>query len=153
MNQTWNLEREGDSNSKKWKMGQWIGYSIYGKTHQSKINFMTATKYLWNLFFSGPLLLIVEFCPYGNLRDFLRSNRPSLIDDKKAQLLTFRDLLSIAYQITRGMSYLSSKKVKYHNTYIHLLFSNTNPGVWKTCLQLQGNMSCKGFNLQLRRCN
>ena len=103
--------------------------------------------------FSGPLLLIVEFCPYGNLRDFLRSNRPSLIDDKKAQLLTFRDLLSIAYQITRGMSYLSSKKVKYHNTYIHLLFSNTNPGARKTCLQLQGNMSCKGFNLQLHKCN
>lgn len=75
--------------------------------------------------FSGPLLLIVEFCPYGNLRDFLRSNRPSLIDDKKAQLLTFRDLLSIAYQITRGMSYLSSKKVKYDNTYIYIYFSVT----------------------------
>ena len=42
------------------------------------------------------------------------------------QLLTFRDLLSIAYQITRGMSYFSSKKVKYHNKYkIYIYYSVT----------------------------
>ena len=59
----------------------------------------------------------MEYCPHGNLRDFLRNNRPSLIElteDMGAQL-TFRDLLSIVYQIARGMSYLSSKKVIYFN--------------------------------------
>ena len=65
---------------------------------------------------SGPLFLIVEYCPHGNLRDFLRDSRPSLLDlvhEKEASQLTFRDLLSMAYQITRGMSYLSSKKVNF----------------------------------------
>lgn len=43
MNQTRNLEREGDSNSKKRKNGSmnWIFY-IWKNT--SKINFVTATK-------------------------------------------------------------------------------------------------------------
>ena len=65
---------------------------------------------------AGPLFLIVEYCPHGNLRDFLRDSRPSLLDlahEKEASQLTFRDLLSMAYQITRGMSYLSSKKVNF----------------------------------------
>ena len=62
---------------------------------------------------SGPLFLIVEYCSHGNLKDFLRNNRPSLLElsgDMEVSL-TFRDLLSFAYQITKGMSYLSSKKV------------------------------------------
>lgn len=60
----------------------------------------------------GPLFLIVEYCSHGNLKDFLRNNRPSLLElsgDMEVSL-TFRDLLSFAYQITKGMSYLSSKK-------------------------------------------
>lgn len=75
-------------------------------THKNIVNFLGACT------IQGPLFLIVEYCPHGNLRDFLRNNRPSLIElteHMKAQL-TFRDLLSIAYQIARGMSYLSSKK-------------------------------------------
>ena len=73
-------------------------------------------KELANFTPSGPLFLIVEYCPHGNLRDFLRDSRPSLLDledEKAASQLTFRDLLSMAYQITRGMSYLSSKKVNF----------------------------------------
>lgn len=71
-------------------------------------------KYLFcKIHFSGPLFLIVEYCPHGNLRDFLRNNRPSIVELTEAVTaqLTLRDLLSIAYQIARGMSYLSSKKV------------------------------------------
>ena len=62
---------------------------------------------------SGPLLLVVEYCANGNLRDFLRNHRPSQIDlaNDPVPQLKIKDLLSFAYQITKGMSYLSSKKV------------------------------------------
>lgn len=71
---------------------------------------------------SGPLYVIVEFAPHGNLRDFLRSRRPCtdyekpiipLADYEKPLLrdkaLTEKDLISFAYQIARGMEYLSSR--------------------------------------------
>ncbi|RMX38498.1 hypothetical protein pdam_00015234 [Pocillopora damicornis] len=75
-------------------------------SHKNIVNFLGACTV------QGPLYLIVEYCPHGNLRDFLRDNRPSLTDinGKTTAQLTLRDLLSIAYQIARGMSYLSSKK-------------------------------------------
>lgn len=75
-------------------------------THKNIVNFLGACTV------QGPLYLIVEYCPHGNLRDLLRNSRPSLVEltEDIGAPLTFRDLLSTAYQIARGMSYLSSKK-------------------------------------------
>lgn len=62
----------------------------------------------------GPLYVIVEFAPHGNLRDFLRKHRPSSYTDapseKEKQALTQKDLVSFAFQIARGMQYLASRK-------------------------------------------
>lgn len=62
----------------------------------------------------GPLYVIVEFAPHGNLRDFLRKHRPSAYTDapqeKEKQVLTQKDLVSYAYQVARGMQYLASRK-------------------------------------------
>ncbi|XP_077981310.1 fibroblast growth factor receptor 3-like [Glandiceps talaboti] len=64
----------------------------------------------------GPLLVIVEYAPHGNLRDFLRSRRPQNMDYENAallpkiELLTNKDLVSFAYQIARGMEFLALKK-------------------------------------------
>ncbi|CAH1393820.1 unnamed protein product [Nezara viridula] len=66
----------------------------------------------------GPLYVLVEFAPHGNLRDFLRQHRPSSgyepaigedIQDNR-NVLTQKDLVSFAYQVARGMAYLSSKR-------------------------------------------
>lgn len=69
---------------------------------------------------NGPLYVVVEFAPYGNLRDFLRQHRPSggyetstPFDIKDKKTLTEKDLVSFAYQVARGMEYLSSRRVSF----------------------------------------
>ena len=60
---------------------------------------------------------------YGNLRDFLRERRPTSesgyeapivipSEDNMMRQLTFKDLVSFAHQVSRGMEYLSSKQVR-----------------------------------------
>lgn len=55
----------------------------------------------------GPLFVVVEYAPNGNLRQFLKDRRPTR---EYTTTLTLKDLVSFAYQIVRGMEYLSSKK-------------------------------------------
>lgn len=65
----------------------------------------------------GPLYVIVEFAPHGNLRDFLRKHRPSSGyecsdgEEKETKTLTQKDLVSYSYQVARGMEYLASRRV------------------------------------------
>ncbi len=67
---------------------------------------------------NGKLMVILEYCPYGDLSTFLRSKReifePSWVKSEKSfeSVLTFFDLATVTYQIARGMDYLSSKRVR-----------------------------------------
>ncbi|XP_017034215.1 fibroblast growth factor receptor homolog 2 [Drosophila kikkawai] len=71
----------------------------------------------------GPLWVIVEYAPHGNLKDFLKQNRPGApqrrsdsdgyLDDKPllpAQELGEKELTKFAFQIARGMEYLASRR-------------------------------------------
>lgn len=67
----------------------------------------------------GPLFVVVEYAPHGNLRDFLRQHRTSSgyepaigIVEKEKKTLTQKDLVSFAYQVARGMEYLASRRVR-----------------------------------------
>ncbi|XP_031555241.1 fibroblast growth factor receptor 2-like [Actinia tenebrosa] len=61
---------------------------------------------------NGPLFVVVEYAANGNLRQFLRSRRPT--DDYSyssgKERLHLSDLVSFAYQVSRGMAYLEAKK-------------------------------------------
>ena len=72
-------------------------------------------------FFLDPLLVLVEYVPYGDLLGYLRKSR-GLNDtyfnnpDRKPETnLTSKQLMRFAWQIADGMAYLSSKKVKVYN--------------------------------------
>lgn len=73
----------------------------------------------WSVLFShpGPLYVLVEYASKGNLREYLRARRPPGMDYSfdtckiPDEQLTFKDLVSCAYQVARGMEYLASQKV------------------------------------------
>ncbi|XP_078522443.1 fibroblast growth factor receptor 1 isoform X1 [Lissotriton helveticus] len=64
----------------------------------------------------GPLYVIVEYASKGNLREYLRARRPPGMEycynpiHASKDMLSFKDLVSCAYQVARGMEYLASKK-------------------------------------------
>ena len=84
----------------------------------------------------GPLWVVVEYAKHGNLREFLRERRPGSqfheqriaegkatedtckdsgvlsisTSSEKLRSLRYRDLISYAYQIAKGMEYLEQKR-------------------------------------------
>ncbi|NWR80376.1 FGFR1 factor, partial [Centropus unirufus] len=64
----------------------------------------------------GPLYVIVEYASKGNLREYLQARRPPGMEYcynptcVPEEQLSFKDLVSCAYQVARGMEYLASKK-------------------------------------------
>ncbi|XP_032082758.1 fibroblast growth factor receptor 3-like isoform X6 [Thamnophis elegans] len=64
----------------------------------------------------GPLYVLVEYASKGNLREYLRARRLPGMDysfdtcKMPEEQLAFKDLVSCAYQVARGMEYLASQK-------------------------------------------
>ncbi|CAD7666830.1 unnamed protein product [Nyctereutes procyonoides] len=77
----------------------------------------------------GPLFLIVEHAKYGSLRGFLRESRKagpgsvgsggsrssSYLDNPEERALTTGNLISFAWQISRGMRYLAEMKLVHRD--------------------------------------
>ena len=69
----------------------------------------------------GPVLVVVEYAPNGNLRDYLRQHMPldeSVLYEERQTALAYKHLVSFAYQVSRGMEYLASKKVKHNSVVV-----------------------------------
>ena len=57
---------------------------------------------------------MVEYAPYGNLRQYLRSKRPPLCetsDQSVESSITLSNLVSYALQIAKGMQFLADHQV------------------------------------------
>ncbi|XP_023677187.1 proto-oncogene tyrosine-protein kinase receptor Ret isoform X1 [Paramormyrops kingsleyae] len=77
----------------------------------------------------GPLYLIVEYAKYGSLRNFLRDSRKvgssymggdgnrnsSYLENPDERALTMGDLISFAWQTSRGMAYLAEMKLVHRD--------------------------------------
>ena len=69
-----------------------------------------------------PLMVIIEYVPYGDLLGYLRKSRGlndtyyKDPDIKPNTNLTSKQLIGFAWQIADGMSYLASKKVEQNPT-------------------------------------
>ena len=61
-------------------------------------------------FLAGNLFAILEYCSNGNLRDYLRSKRPT--EENKEIGLDRSEILRIYSQVSDGLSFLASKNVR-----------------------------------------
>ena len=65
----------------------------------------------------GTLYAIMEYCPHGNLIDFLRPRRPIFVNqwcketDDLGEQFTLYDATRTALDIAKGMCFLAQKKV------------------------------------------
>ena len=63
-------------------------------------------------FYIGKLCVILEYCRFGNLRNFLKERRPtSPPNPPPVEQLCLFDLTSFCFQVAKGMEYLASQKV------------------------------------------
>lgn len=79
-----------------------------------------------------PLFVIMEFVPFGKLQTYLRESRVERSYGNlhgSSKHLTSRDLTSFAYQVAKGMEYLSSKGIIHRD----LAARNILVGENKTC--------------------
>lgn len=77
---------------------------------------------------SGRPFLVMEYCSRGNLRDYLRNRAERRSDNASAEKMTISRseallLKSFAYQVARGMKYLSDKNVSF--CVVNGLFAST----------------------------
>ena len=108
-------------------------YILYSLTFQPKTKFRSFSSrpciffcalHVIAVLFSfvlDPLLVLIEYVPYGDLLGYLRKSR-GLNDtyfnnpDRKPETnLTSKQLMKFAWQIADGMTYLSSRKVNDYN--------------------------------------
>uniref|UniRef100_A0A8K9UZX0 Vascular endothelial growth factor receptor 3 n=1 Tax=Oncorhynchus mykiss TaxID=8022 RepID=A0A8K9UZX0_ONCMY len=59
---------------------------------------------------SAPLMVVVEYCKYGNLSNYLRAKREFFLPYRVRTPLTIEDLICYSFQVARGMEFLASRK-------------------------------------------
>jgi len=87
---------------------------IHVGSHDNIVNLLGAcTK-------NGTLYAIMEYCPHGNLVDFLRPRREIFVNqwtkdtDDLTEVYSLYDATRAALDIAKGMQFLSQKKVSFH---------------------------------------
>ena len=61
----------------------------------------------------GKLWLLIEYCEYGDLRNYLKSNKEKIIEGKTSDAINSRCLLKWLHGIGKGMEYLAENKIMH----------------------------------------
>ena len=118
--------------------------------------FNITSVYLYVVFLSEPLLVLIEYVPFGDLLGYLRKSRGlndtyyKDPDIKPKTSLTSQQLMKFAWQIANGMSYLSSKRVRNVLSYWTFIFCLLIDLMRNGALWLQASHS-NGFNYAMLR--
>ena len=62
---------------------------------------------------NGKVWLLLEFCQYGDLKNYLTENKPKIIAGSENDLINSRCLIKWAYDIANGMQYLAENKIMH----------------------------------------
>lgn len=119
-------------------------YKVYKSCWYAALLIIENNNFYVSFYASGPLYLIVEYAKYGSLRSFLRESRKvgpsymgsdanrnsSYLDNPDERALTMGDLISFAWQISRGMQYLAEMKV-WHPSFSPSLCGLPSKHTWQ----------------------
>lgn len=61
----------------------------------------------------GKLWLLLEFCQYGDLKDYLVQNRKKLLSESETDAMNSRCLIQWCYDIAKGMKYLARNQIMH----------------------------------------
>ena len=62
---------------------------------------------------SGKVWLIIEYCEFGDLRNYLKENKEKILISKVSEGLNARCLLNWSHDIAKGMQYLEKSKIMH----------------------------------------
>ena len=61
----------------------------------------------------GKIWLILEFCSYGDLRQYLKNNKAAILSGGMNEPINSRCLVKWAYDVANGMEYLAQKQIMH----------------------------------------
>ncbi|KAF6767701.1 hypothetical protein AHF37_11635 [Paragonimus kellicotti] len=87
-------------------------------------------------------VLVLEYCPRGNLRAYLRSLRSSLTPNQAETPQLQKQLYTYVSQIAEGMRYLSSRNVSFWNVFSKMINNFLAKFYFKKILMVNTVISC-----------
>ena len=76
---------------------------------------------------TGDLWLLLEFCHHGDLKSYLTKNEKQILGGSEEDAINSRCLIKWAYDISKGMEYLSAKKIMHGDLAARNILLDHNP--------------------------
>ena len=61
----------------------------------------------------GQMFLVLEYCMFGDLKDFLMENKEKILQGKQCDKINIRSLILWAYDISKGMQFLEENQIMH----------------------------------------